>query len=106
MGRVQARGSGAGSVSLRTPLACCVLWCLAASAPIAPVLATPLRLAAASRPLTLDEAVARAEREYHAHVVRAETRTIQGRMVYVLRLLNDAGRVWTVHIDAETGAAR
>jgi uncharacterized membrane protein YkoI len=54
--------------------------------------------------ITLDRAVAMAEQQYKARVVRASTGEIDGRHVYVLRLLSDQGRVWTVHVDAETGA--
>ena len=53
--------------------------------------------------LTLDQAVALAERTYMARVVRADTQHDGERVVYVLRLLNSAGRVWTVRVDAQTG---
>jgi hypothetical protein len=53
--------------------------------------------------LTLDQAVALAERTYNARVVRADTQHDGERVVYVLRLLNAAGRVWTVRVDAQTG---
>jgi uncharacterized membrane protein YkoI len=55
------------------------------------------------RRVSLDQAVAMAERRYKARVVRAETETADGRLIYVLRLLNDAGRVWTVRVDAGSG---
>jgi len=45
-----------------------------------------------------------AEKQFKARVVRASTGESEGRRVYVLRLLSDQGRVWTVHVDAETGA--
>jgi uncharacterized membrane protein YkoI len=54
--------------------------------------------------MSLDEAVSMAERRFHARVVRAEPQQESGRTVYVLRLLNDSGRVWTVRVDAATGA--
>jgi hypothetical protein len=54
--------------------------------------------------LTLDRAVALAEQRYHARVVRAEVSDAAGRRVYVLKLLSEQGRVWTVRVDAETGA--
>jgi uncharacterized membrane protein YkoI len=44
-----------------------------------------------------------AERRFNARVVRADTRDGGDRVIYVLRLLNDAGRVWTVRVDASTG---
>lgn len=53
--------------------------------------------------LSLDQAVAMAERRYGARVVRAEAHDRGDRVVYVLRLLNDAGRVWTVRVDASSG---
>jgi uncharacterized membrane protein YkoI len=54
--------------------------------------------------ISLDRAVAMAEQQYKARVVRAGTGESEGRRVYVLRLLSDQGRVWTVRVDAETGA--
>lgn len=53
--------------------------------------------------VSLDRAVAMAERRFNARVVRADTRDAGDRVVYVLRLLNEAGRVWTVRVDASTG---
>jgi len=64
----------------------------------------PMVLAAAS--LSMDEAVKMAEQRFHARVVRAETHVENGRTVYELRLLNEAGRVWTVRVDAASGALR
>ena len=54
--------------------------------------------------LTLDEAVAEAEKRYHAKVVKAEARQDGDKTVYELRLLSDDGRVWTIRVDAATGA--
>lgn len=54
--------------------------------------------------ISLDSAVSMAERRFNARVVRAETRDAGDRTIYVLRMLNDAGRVWTVRVDAVTGA--
>jgi uncharacterized membrane protein YkoI len=54
--------------------------------------------------ISLDSAVSMAERRFNARVVRADTRDSGDRIIYVLRLLNDAGRVWTVRVDASTGA--
>jgi len=56
--------------------------------------------------LTLQQAVAIAKRRYDGRVVRAETRTINGARVYVIRILDSAGRVRTVVIDAQTGQFR
>jgi uncharacterized membrane protein YkoI len=51
----------------------------------------------------MDQAIEIAERRYRARVVRAEPKEQQGRRVYVLRLLSEEGRVWTVRVDAQTG---
>jgi uncharacterized membrane protein YkoI len=76
-----------------------------ACAAVTPALAEPQgRASAATRAMSLDEAVSMAERRFHARVVRAEPQQESGRTVYVLRLLNDSGRVWTVRVDAATGA--
>jgi uncharacterized membrane protein YkoI len=53
--------------------------------------------------ISLDDAVRRAERRFNARVVKAETRTIDGRVVHVLRLVSDDGRVFTVRVDAQSG---
>lgn len=54
--------------------------------------------------MSLDQAIALAERRYNARVVRAEASNFKGRRVYVLRLLSEEGRVWTVRVDASSGA--
>ena len=54
--------------------------------------------------MSKDQAIEMAQRRYQARVVRAEASDSGGRRVYVLRLLSDAGRVWTVRIDAQTGS--
>ncbi|MGH8134439.1 MAG: PepSY domain-containing protein [Steroidobacteraceae bacterium] len=54
--------------------------------------------------ISMDQAVKMAEQRYHARVVKAETQKDNGHTVYVLRLLNDSGRVWTVRVDAASGA--
>ena len=56
-----------------------------------------------SRGLTMDQAVRTVERRYHARVVRAEAVRRCGRTVYVLRLLDPAGRVFTVRVAAMSG---
>lgn len=56
--------------------------------------------------VSLDQAVAMVERRFKARVVRTEVRGEGERKVYVLRLLNDAGRVWTVRVDASSGAIK
>ena len=62
----------------------------------------PLQVATAE--VTMDQAVKMVEQRYHARVVKAESQRDNGRTIYVLRLLNDAGKVWTVHVDAASGA--
>ena len=53
--------------------------------------------------MSMDQAVRMAHERYHARVVKAETEHDAGRTLYVLRLLNDAGKVWTVRVDATSG---
>ncbi len=56
--------------------------------------------------LSLDEAVAQAERRYSARAVKAESKKRGERSVYRIRLLAADGRVFDVTVDAETGAER
>jgi hypothetical protein len=56
--------------------------------------------------ISLDEAVRRAESQFHAKVVRTDVQDEDGRKVYVLKLLSEDGRVVTVRIDAATGRMR
>ncbi|HLY52921.1 MAG TPA: hypothetical protein VKQ31_07935 [Steroidobacteraceae bacterium] len=44
------------------------------------------------------------EDRFHARVVKAETQRDNGHVIYVLRLLDEAGHVWTVRVDAASGA--
>ncbi|MBM5811766.1 MAG: PepSY domain-containing protein [Gammaproteobacteria bacterium] len=64
----------------------------------------PRSRALAERGVSLDEAVARAERRYDARAVRAEEQHNGNRLVYRIRLLGADGRVFEVTIDAATGA--
>lgn len=57
-------------------------------------------------PISLDEAVERARERFDGRVVRAETRTIEGREVHVIRILDSNGRVRNVQFDAATGRIR
>jgi hypothetical protein len=66
----------------------------------------PVRVAAPRDGISLDEAVSRAERQYHARVVRTDVQDEDGRKVYVLKLLSEDGRVFTVRIDAQSGRSR
>jgi hypothetical protein len=68
--------------------------------------ARPAVAAAAYDGISLDEAVNRAERQYHARVVRTDVQDEDGRKVYVLKLLSEDGRVFTVRIDAQSGRSR
>ncbi|HET9389659.1 MAG TPA: PepSY domain-containing protein [Steroidobacteraceae bacterium] len=72
---------------------------LSAAPPAPPV--QPARLPA--RAMSMDQAVKMAEQRFKARVVRAEAQQNEGRTVYVLRMLNDSGRVWTVRVDASSG---
>ena len=45
-----------------------------------------------------------AEQRFKARVVRAEAQHDGSHTVYVLRMLNESGHVWTVRVDASNGA--
>ena len=62
--------------------------------------------AMADHAISLDEAVARAERRYNARAVRAEEKRHDDRIEYRIRLLGADGRVFEVRIDAESGRER
>jgi uncharacterized membrane protein YkoI len=55
------------------------------------------------RAISLDEAVAQAERRHQARAVRAEEKRHGDRVEYRIRLLGDDGRVFEVRVDAATG---
>lgn len=60
---------------------------------------------ARGRELSRAEAVALVQRRYHARVVRTHlAQDPHGRPVYEFRLLSGGGKVWTVRIDAFSGA--
>ncbi len=63
----------------------------------------PGRVVLADGRISMQQAVKLAEQKFKARVVRAESQNEDGKTVYVLRLLNDSGRVWTVRVDAATG---
>jgi uncharacterized membrane protein YkoI len=94
-------------------LASCLLWLLMAAAafPAGDAFAEgrgrrdPDR-AFADPAISLDEAVARAERRHKARAVRAEEKRHGDRVEYRIRLLGDDGRVFEVRIDAATGRER
>jgi uncharacterized membrane protein YkoI len=54
--------------------------------------------------LSMAQAVRLAQRHFRARVVRAETQTQGDRTIYVLRMLDDTGRVFAVRVDAGSGA--
>jgi hypothetical protein len=60
--------------------------------------------AATAGELTREQAIALVQRRYHARVVRTVLVEQQGRHIYVFRLLSSGSHVWTVRIDAKTGA--
>jgi uncharacterized membrane protein YkoI len=64
--------------------------------------ARPVLMAAAN--VSMEQAVKMAEQRFRAKVVRAEAQQNDGRTVYVLRMLNESGHVWTVRVDASSGA--
>lgn len=53
--------------------------------------------------MSRERIVSMVEKRYKARVVRADSIDIDGRPAYQLRLLSDAGRIWTVRVDARTG---
>lgn len=56
--------------------------------------------------VSLNQAVAIAQRRHPGRVVRAETTMRNGRTVHEIRILGDDGRVVTVRIDAASGEVR
>ncbi len=66
--------------------------------------AAPPSGAADRSAISMDRAIAMVERRYQARVVRADVSESDGRRLYVLRLLSEEGRVWTVRMDANSGA--
>lgn len=97
-----------GALASRCRLPVLLLAVLAGVAPSVTVTAAtvpdaaPWQAATLAR-LTLDQAIDMAERRFHARVVRAGMDEVDGRRVYVLRMLSEQGRVWTVRVDAESG---
>ena len=64
----------------------------------------PQRSVMATSSVSMDQAVKMAEQRFKARVVRAETQHEGIHTIYILKLLNDAGHVWTVRVDATNGA--
>jgi uncharacterized membrane protein YkoI len=74
-----------------------------ATAPTAPVVAEPLRVAQASNGISLAQATRMVRDQTGGQVLRAETKRDRGRTVHRIRVLTEDGRVRTFHVDAETG---
>ena len=53
--------------------------------------------------MTVEQEIEMAERRFHARVVRAGIEESAGQRTYVLRLVNEQGRVWTVRVAAQSG---
>ncbi len=64
----------------------------------------PGRVSMATSGVSMDQAVKMAEQRFKARVVRADTQHEGPRTVYILKLLDEAGHVWTVRVDATNGA--
>jgi uncharacterized membrane protein YkoI len=77
---------------------------LAVVAPAARAAEGQQGIAIAAAGVSMEQAVKMAEQQLKAKVVRAETQHNDGHTVYVLRMLNESGRVWTVRVDASNGA--
>jgi uncharacterized membrane protein YkoI len=58
------------------------------------------------RVMSLDEAMAQAEKRYRARAVHGEEKRKGDRIVYRIRLLDKDGRVFEVSIDAGSGRDR
>jgi uncharacterized membrane protein YkoI len=56
-----------------------------------------------ARGVSLDQAVQMAQRRYGARAVKAETVSQGDRRVHRIRLMSHEGKVWHVHVDAQTG---
>jgi uncharacterized membrane protein YkoI len=83
-----------------------ILWLFAAAGTVGAASSPPPagRVVVATATVSVDQAVRLVEQRFHAHVLKAETQTDNGHTVYVMRLLNDAGKVWTVRVDAASGS--
>ena len=78
---------------------------LIARAQRAPAQTSPVAVQQTSpqRKVSMDQAVRLAQRHFKARVVRAETETQGDRTIYVLRMLDESGRVFAVRVDAASG---
>lgn len=83
--------------------ACIAAAALAGGAYVRGAAPAQLQVATAGGAVSMDQAVRMVEQRYHARVVKAQAEQDNGHTVYLLRLLNDSGRVWTVRVDAASG---
>jgi uncharacterized membrane protein YkoI len=85
-----------------------ILWVSAAAGTVGAASAPPQagRVVVATATVSADQAVRLVEQRFHARVLKAQTTTDNGHTVYVMRLLNDAGKVWTVRVDATSGSVQ
>ena len=81
-----------------------LILCLSLCGTALPVPAAPAQASMAQTSVSMDQAVKMVEQRFRARVVKAESQREGERTVYVLRLLNESGRVWTVRVDAASGA--
>jgi Peptidase propeptide and YPEB domain len=77
---------------------------LGAIAPAAAEAQASHRQLSLANSVSIDQAVKMAEQRFKARVVRAEAQHEGEHTIYVLRMLNESGRVWTVRVDASNGA--
>src|SRR5437899_674436 len=111
---MESRGSTRECVTLQaamnirqSPLLLLWLSVLGTGAPAARPAESPGgRVVVATAAVSMDQAVRMAEQRFHARVVKAETQSDNGHTVYVLKLLNDSGKVWTVRVDAANGSVQ
>jgi uncharacterized iron-regulated membrane protein len=68
-----------------------------------PAVDADLVAAARGARISLDQAVSMVLGRYGGKVIRAESRTRNGRTIHSIKLLTDDGRVRTVQVDGETG---
>jgi uncharacterized membrane protein YkoI len=81
-----------------------LLWLSVAAAGSVRAAPPPAAHSNATHEVSMEQAVKMVERQYHARVVKAETQRSDAHVTYALRLLNDSGKVWTVYVDAASGA--
>ena len=77
---------------------------LAEQPPVSPSRVAITRAPARRVRLSMAQAVRLAQHRFRARVVRAETQTQGDRTIYILRMLDETGRVFAVRVDAVSGA--